>query len=1156
MHLGFTLGLANMPTTSAATALNLTAPALGEAPIGQPVSVDLGVWAPGTTLVADLLRDGVVIQTGLDGSDIVFTPADDEASLVLRVMGAPANGGEAQEVSSAPVTARYAPPTTVPAQVPQTPEIYDENTGPQTLDLGPAFAGEALAFTATGLMAVTIDAATGVLTTSTNVPISSGQVTVVAQNSGGSAAITVDIIVEDDGDMILTPTTMQTSVTDPLTGHVYSFVAADGVTPEAREVGQYQDGTWFVLGEAGDEVRIGSITPVSTSVSTAAYTEPDNCDDVANTGPRTRWMHGTMVNPWQGVIPKGSAPLGFESYHSNTGTGASIRYQHDLNVDPGKTGAPLVLAEGSVVKAESFPEEGGHSVRAEDKTRILKFSCLSVVPEIPAASSFRPPIRGVDKTSRWSLSDIDLASHRRIIPGFRPFTIEQIDAATAKIRYIQQTFAPHQEPSRRWNPGARGGGVGVYGDVWYSSFAAVFGCFHGDYTEAEIGDLIRATVQVGVDIYGLLKDDGYYSPAQAHHAGRKGICFMAALLLQDPDMLDQCNFHQHPEHFGVDDHYCGYVSQQMIGVQPRYYKGAYPYAWEQEHLGLAEWATVFPEGTEDQVATEEQVADSDIARRSYQVLSFDNGAMYQCLFGMISDPAAQYYNPAYFDFADRYLAIRFGDQLDGAWDASSDSTGTNNHFTGNWWSINPSDTVVANFKEMRDACARPSHVPSLIPEALPRPQVTHTGSNDYLEVDFNTNNFRCPQDKDAPITGYELRWTAYAGGADAVASESDEAYIGTFNWTVIQNIPSFPYQLQGVPRGLKVKVQIRMINANGPGPWLDDRKRENYAHNSTVFSVLSGTQRYSTNFDVPDIAAFDQAPQNFKAPSATPEQGAITGGIAVGNEGVWSASPAADSTEYQWQVSNDGLTGWADIPGATSINLATTSAEEGRFIRLGVRKTNSIGGSGYAYANAGLPVVPPVAMELGAGRPGVSPFDPGAGALGGKRLLIMYAIRTNSPITIGGSIGGYSFGAAETLHVVNGASRERSVVYQVVVPGGETAETITFASSAADVTAVAVYELTEEMQVTDTDTAFSGLTLTVDTVSGGAAFWLARSSGWVNFVSSASLTQHSDNPVQDTSAKFAAAHAFGVADGTVSVTHSNAAASNTVVTLISLQPVS
>ncbi len=953
----------------------------------------------------------------------------------------------------------------------------------------------------------------------------------------------------------LTPTTMETSVTDPLTSHVYSFVASDGTTAEAREVGQYQDGTWFVLGGAGNTVRIGSITPVSTSISTAAYTEADALDDTGNTGLQTRWMHGAMVNPGQGRLSPGTSNMGFDSYRGLTGSQASL-YEHALNVDPGKTGAALALTEGSIVKAESDLLEGGHTASAQDKTKLLKFSCLTVVPEVPAANSFRPSPRHLDKKSYWTTDQLNISGNRQIISGLQPFTTTAIDNAYDKIKQFQQTFYIHQEPSRRWNPGARGGGVDVYGDDWYTEFSLFFGTYHGDYTDAEITPITKAVVQVGIDIAGNFADGDFIYHSQAHHAGRKGIVFAAGKLLNDATILSYCDADTYPDNFGVDDAYCGYVTAAMVDVQPLYYKGAYPYKYETEHIGLAEWNAVFPGGNEDTVATEEQVVDPDIARRSYQVLSFDNGAMYQALWGMIMDPANDYYKAAYFDFVDRYLAIRFGDQVDGVWDASSDNTGTNGHFTGNWWSINPNDATVGYFKEMRDSVTtRANYVESMIPEALPKPQVSHTGTNGYLDVDFNTNNFQSPQNKHATITGYDLRWTAYAGGADTAASEAVDEYIGNFDWHVIEDI-TLPYQLTAVPRGLKAKIQLRMKNANGSGPWLDDRKRENYADQSTVYSVLAGTQRYSTNFDVPDITQFDQVPINFKAPSGSPDT-AVTGGLITGDDGIWSTSPAITATDWKWQVSDDGSTGWTDISGATSSTFTTTSAQESKFIRPGVRKTNSVGAApSYVYANAGTPVSPPVAIEIAAASIGTGAFAPGAGSLARKRLLIILTTRTVAVSDETGSIGSFNFGASDVLYRLNAGSGssnyERHLVWQVVVPGDETAETITF-GEVDGFNRAAVYELTSEMTLSDSDTdASSGLTLSVDTVAGGAAFWIARSAGWVNFGSSATLVAHSDNPAANSTWSFA--HALGSSAGTSTVTHTNFAASNTRVSLISIEP--
>ncbi len=951
-----------------------------------------------------------------------------------------------------------------------------------------------------------------------------------------------------------TPTSMQTSVTDPATSHVYTFSSS-------QEVGQYADGSWFVVVGEGGSVDVVSISPASTSVSTAAYTQPDNVNDTATVGAQTRWMHGAMKNPWRGVAASSDADTGFDNYYGSNGNG--IPYVHTANDDPGATGSNLTLnANDCVVKAESQTAEGGHSASAADKNKLENFSVLTVVAEVPAINSFRPGVRDPSKVAHpeWSFAD-DAAFDARLdavrnkITGFRPFTTTEIDAAASRIAQLQQTFMPYQEQARRINPGAAGFGIDIYGSNWYWYFKFAMAAFVGDYTNAEVREIIKATIQVGIDIYGLLEDDSYYFPWQAHHAGRKGIVMMAGLVLNDSAILAQCDYDLHPEHFGVDDAYCGYVTQNMIDIQPRFYKNLYQYKWEQEHLGLADWSNVFTGGApvpDDAVASYDQVVNSDFPARNYQTLSFDNGAMYQCLFGMLVDPTAQYYNPAYFDFADRLLAVRFGDQIDGVWDASSDQSGVNDHFVGNWWSINPTDTEVGHFKTMRDACGRTNYITSMKPEPLPKPTVTHDGLSAYLDVDFNTNDFRMPQNSDVTITQYDLRWLAYAGGADVATSESDPEYVGNFEWQVIDDI-TLPYQLTGVPRGLTVKVQLRMHNSNGAGPWMDDRKRESYDGGGVfvgIDNVSARGPRYSDNFDVPDSATFNTIPQNWALPSVSPAS-LVTGSVISGDVGIWTTNPTITATNYQWQVSDDGLTLWSDIPDATSIDFTATSSEEGKHVRLGVSRTNSEGASAYVYSSTTAAISAPLATEANATAHGASAFDPGLGALGGKKLVVMMTTwNTGGAITLGGTIGAYTFTGTEALFTRNstsdsGAAEVKLIFYVLDIPGGETATTITFThANARNISAA--YELDSSTTLTLVETPtfqFSG-SATQNTAAGGMAFFMGLSDGTVGFTSSAELTEHSDSAAS-VDGDWVFAHSFATTAAGATVNYSQGNSSNT-----------
>jgi hypothetical protein len=66
--------------------------------------------------------------------------------------------------------------------------------------------------------------------------------------------------------------------------------------------------------------------------------------------------------------------------------------------------------------------------------------------------------------------------------------------------------------------------------------------------------------------------------------------------------------------------------------------------------------------------------------------------------------------------------------------------------------------------------------------------------------------------------------------------------------------------------------------------------------------------------------------------------------------GTWTGNPTTFT--YQWQMSTNGTTGWADIGGATSSTYLALEADEGKYVRVGVVATNSNGSSVIAYSAA------------------------------------------------------------------------------------------------------------------------------------------------------------------------------------------------------------
>ena len=132
---------------------------------------------------------------------------------------------------------------------------------------------------------------------------------------------------------------------------------------------------------------------------------------------------------------------------------------------------------------------------------------------------------------------------------------------------------------------------------------------------------------------------------------------------------------------------------------------------------------------------------------------------------------------------------------------------------------------------------------------------------------------------------------------------------------------------------------------------------------SVTASNDAGTSAPATSTQTARVAGV--LPQNTSPPTFSP-----TGGLAAGSttvtltsNGTWTGVPVPTQWAYQWQrcaAQGDPST-CANIAGATATSYALSSADAGRFIRLGVRATNvcSTGcGSTWAYsAPSAEPVV-------------------------------------------------------------------------------------------------------------------------------------------------------------------------------------------------------
>lgn len=159
---------------------------------------------------------------------------------------------------------------------------------------------------------------------------------------------------------------------------------------------------------------------------------------------------------------------------------------------------------------------------------------------------------------------------------------------------------------------------------------------------------------------------------------------------------------------------------------------------------------------------------------------------------------------------------------------------------------------------------------------------------------------------DAPIT-YARQW-----------QRSDD---GSTGWADISGATGSTYTLVAADDGKYLRAIITATNATD---------------SDTATSNVTGqiTYQVPTNSVLPAISGTEQVGQTLTSTS-----------------GTWANSPSGYA--YQWQVSDDGSTGWSNISGATSSTYTLQASEAAKYVRCVVTATNSGGSASASSAASG-----------------------------------------------------------------------------------------------------------------------------------------------------------------------------------------------------------
>ena len=321
---------------------------------------------------------------------------------------------------------------------------------------------------------------------------------------------------------------------------------------ESKQVGQYANGDWWVVGP----VTITAVTPTTTRSS-------DNA------------RHGMMVNPENGNNIT-TPPQGFDNriqWHV---------YQDALNVT-----LPYVAAvNSSLVKSVSeIPAPVGGSVY--HPLFIKAYEILTVVESAPVSNSFRPPYHSSgSRASFWTKADLKynkLAS----LPK------EQV------LTYLPNKTALENAFSKVWFEYS-GAWIGRYTHTSYMAYSG-YGreiadntgdaalLLNLDYTNAEKESLLIGLVQYGIDNAGIIAKGGGWMADGGHNIGRLSPLIIAAFVLDDTTLKDYTKgsaqkFQEYQQTFFVAQE--DIDRNNLVGSAGN---GDFPVLYAPRDFGMPEW---------------------------------------------------------------------------------------------------------------------------------------------------------------------------------------------------------------------------------------------------------------------------------------------------------------------------------------------------------------------------------------------------------------------------------------------------------------------------------------------------------------------------------------------------------------------------------------
>ncbi len=365
------------------------------------------------------------------------------------------------------------------------------------------------------------------------------------------------------------------------------------------EAGRFANGDWWVVGP----VQLIAIDPPSWTS-------------------RGRTRNGSMVNP--------SPRSGYKQAYDSACYGKYAEKDSFVprwNAAGDLSGAqPLLLrAHTSLISTISDPIPGA-------RPQIDSAAVLTVLNAAPPEGSFRPPYCGDDKSIRFNKSQIDWSLLDKLAPAATTPSWSEVE------RWFERPWIDHVPiwVGRYIHPTKN---MPDYGREICDRVSTAALMVHLDVPDARKETLLVRFLQLGIDLFGIVQEGGFWPPSGGHMSGRKWPILFAGLMFGEPTMS---GIGSDPGVQFAEDGQTFFVQETKPGVYNRGFGGYGP-----QHVGLPEWG--------QEHSLDPSSDDVDWWGDGYRLCCTANAWWGQLLAAYIMGVKPLWNHDALFDYQDRYL---------------------------------------------------------------------------------------------------------------------------------------------------------------------------------------------------------------------------------------------------------------------------------------------------------------------------------------------------------------------------------------------------------------------------------------------------------------------------------------------------------------------